>query len=108
MLSMFCNLVHLGLEFDEVLTEIVGVNSCHGALTDTQDSEVPEVTFRIAVRGQDKDSVTRFTRELAPLVLTGPPSVTGFAGGRPRVEQIVAYWPALIPRELVTPIVEYI
>jgi hypothetical protein len=36
-------------------------------------------------------------------VLTGPPSVTGFAGGRPQVEEIVAYWPALVPRELIEP-----
>jgi len=34
-------------------------------------------------------------------VLTGPPSVTGFAGGRPRVQEIMAYWPALIRREAV-------
>ena len=40
-------------------------------------------------------------REIAPLVLTGPPSVTGFAGGRPRVQEIMAYWPALIRREAV-------
>jgi len=45
--------------------------------------------------------VERFTREIAPLVLTGPPSVTGFAGGRPRVQEIMAYWPALIRREAV-------
>ena len=45
----------------------------------------------------------RFTREIAPLVLTGPPSVTGFAGGRPRVQQIMAYWPALLRREAVEP-----
>jgi len=36
-------------------------------------------------------------------VLTGPPSVTGFAGGRPRVQEIVAYWPALIGRRVVEP-----
>ena len=42
--------------------------------------------------------VERFTREIAPLVLNGPPSVTGFAGGRPKVEEIVAYWPALIDK----------
>ena len=45
----------------------------------------------------------RFTREIAPLVLTGPPSVTGFAGGRPRVQEIMAYWPALIRKEAVEP-----
>jgi len=49
--------------------------------------------------------VERFSRELAPLVLNGPPSVTGFAGGRPKVEEVVAYWPALIDRRVVTPAV---
>ena len=38
-------------------------------------------------------------------MLTGPPSVTGFAGGRPQVEEIVAYWPALVDRTLIEPFV---
>jgi len=48
------------------------------------------------------------TREIAPLILNGPPSVTGFAGGRPKPEEIVAYWPALIDREMVEPCVELV
>ncbi len=48
---------------------------------------------------EDKAAVERFTREIVPLVLNGPPSVTGFAGGRPKVEEIVAYWPALIDKQ---------
>ncbi|MCL7926706.1 MAG: DUF1446 domain-containing protein, partial [marine benthic group bacterium] len=43
----------------------------------------------------------RFTRELAPLILAGPPTVTGFAAGRPRVQEVMAYWPALIDRTAV-------
>ena len=62
--------------------------------------------FRIGVRSDSKADVERFTKELAPLVLTGPPNVTGFAGGRPRVQEIVAYWPALIPKGVVAPVVE--
>jgi hypothetical protein len=42
------------------------------------------------------------------LILTGPPGVTGFAGGRPKVEEIVAYWPALIPKEEITTEVELV
>jgi hypothetical protein len=99
-------LADLGLKFDEVLTEIVGVNSCWGPMTDSNDLEIPEVTFRVAVRAQEESAVERFTKEIAPLVLTGPPSVTGFAGGRPAVQQIVAYWPALIARDLVKPQVD--
>jgi hypothetical protein len=39
-------------------------------------------------------------------VLNGPPSVTGFAGGRPKVEEIVAYWPALVDKTVVQARVE--
>ena len=91
----------LGLRFDQVLSEFVGATSTHGALTgDGRDA--PEVQYRIGVRGGDRAAVERFTREIAPLVLNGPPSVTGFAGGRPKVEEIVAYWPALLDKRAVS------
>ena len=93
----------LGLEFEQILTEYVGVNATHGPLAGPPDPEAPEVQLRVGVRGTDRAAVERFTREIAPLVLTGPPSVTGFAGGRPQVEEIVAYWPALIDRREIEP-----
>ncbi len=97
----------LGLKFDQVLSEFVGANATHGHLAgDGRDA--PEVQFRIGVRGDDRASVERFTREIAPLVLNGPPSVTGFAGGRPKVEEVIAYWPALIDKRVVTTQVEVV
>jgi len=95
----------LGLRFDHILTEFVGVSATHGKLAG-EPGDVPEVMLRFGVRGNDKAAVERFTRELAPLVLNGPPSVTGFAGGRPKVEEIVAYWPALIDKTVVETEVE--
>jgi hypothetical protein len=62
----------------------------------------------MGVRGHDKKAVDRFTRELIPLVLSGPPTATGFGDGRPPVREIVAYWPALIPREEIRTSVEVI
>lgn len=91
----------LGLKFDMILTEFVGVNATHGHLAGEPSPDIPEVQFRVGVRGQSKADVERFTKELAPLILTGPPSVTGFAGGRPKVEEIMAYFPALIPKSLI-------
>ncbi|HEY0994727.1 MAG TPA: acyclic terpene utilization AtuA family protein [Gemmatimonadaceae bacterium] len=96
----------MGLRFDKVLTEFVGVSATHGPLAGAPPADLPEVQMRIGVRGSDRASVERFTRELAPLVLNGPPSVTGFAGGRPKVEEIVAYWPALIDKTVVQTAVE--
>ena len=91
----------LGLKFDVMLTEFVGVNATHGHLAGEPPKNIPEVQLRFGVRGQNKADVERFTKELAPLILTGPPAVTGFAGGRPKVEEIMAYFPALIPKTLI-------
>jgi hypothetical protein len=99
-------LERLGLRFDQVLTEFVGANATHGPLAGPPSADAPEVQLRVGVRGSDRASVERFTKEIAPLILTGPPAVTGFAGGRPKVEEIVAYWPALIPKEVISPKVE--
>ena len=128
-------LERLGLNFDVILTEFVGVNATHGHLAlkssppvlggvasasddrvvggrggslERDLSDIPEVQLRFGVRGQSKVDVERFTKELAPLILTGPPAVTGFAGGRPKVEEIMAYFPALIPKSLITPKVEVV
>jgi hypothetical protein len=87
----------LGLHFDEIYTEYFGVNACHGQAA-PPNPDPPEVQLRIGVRGQDRRAVDRFTRELIPLVLNGPPGATGFGEGRPPVREIVAYWSALIPR----------
>jgi hypothetical protein len=101
-------LERLGLKFDLILTEFVGVSATHGHLAGEPSPDIPEVQLRFGVRGQSKADVERFTKELAPLILTGPPAVTGFAGGRPKVEEIMAYFPALIPKHLIETKVEII
>jgi hypothetical protein len=99
-------LERLGLRFDQILTEYVGANATHGPLAGEPSPDLAEVQLRVGVRGEDKKGIERFTKEIAPLILTGPPGVTGFAGGRPKVEEIVAYWPALIPKTEIKPRVE--
>jgi hypothetical protein len=88
----------LGLTFDEIHTEFFGLDACNGPVA-PPNPDPPEIQLRIGVRSHDRKAVDRFTRELIPLVLNGPPGATGFGDGRPPVREIVAYWPALIPRE---------
>jgi len=100
----------LKLNLEAIHTEFVGVDATHGPLARKAmgSGDVPEVQLRIGVRARDVAPVERFTREIAPLILNGPPSVTGFAGGRPKPEEIVAYWPALIDKQVVKPVVEVV
>ena len=100
----------LKLDFESIHTEFLGVDATHGRLArEAMPSvDVPEVQLRVGVRAAAQQPVERFTREIAPLILNGPPSVTGFAGGRPKPEEIVAYWPALIDKGTVEPCVELV
>ncbi|MBI4546353.1 MAG: DUF1446 domain-containing protein [Ignavibacteriae bacterium] len=93
-------LADLGLQFDEIRTEFVGLNSCHGPVA-AMPNIINEVVLRVGVRSHNYNSVERFGKEIAPLILTGPPAVTGFSGGRPKPSEVIAYWPSLIPKDAV-------
>jgi Acyclic terpene utilisation family protein AtuA len=97
----------LNLTFEKLHAEFFGVNACHGHLA-PPIPEPAEVQVRIGARGPEKLAIERFTREVIPLVLSGPPTATGYGEGRPQVREIVAYWPALVPREAVSTRVEVI
>ncbi|MDX2175458.1 MAG: acyclic terpene utilization AtuA family protein [Candidatus Sumerlaeia bacterium] len=95
----------LGLRFDDFRVETIGFYACHEGMVGPP-AESSEVMLRVAVRSQSREDLDRLGRELVPLVLTGPPGATGFAGGRPRAHEVLAYWPGLIARDAVAPVVE--
>jgi len=97
----------LDVQFDEIRTEFLGYDSSFGPLAQHPE-KLNEVVLRVGVRAKDKNAIERFSREIAPLILTGPPSVTGFAAGRPKPSEVIAYWPALIPKSAVQPKVKVV
>lgn len=98
----------LGLTFADFNTELVGLNASNEdpEILNQDLSEVNEVQLRVSVHGYSKDDLNRFGKEIAPLILTGPSGVTGFAGGRPKASEVVAYWPALLDKKAGQPVVE--
>ena len=90
-----------GVEFapHERVIEFVGAGVCHAGIVPLTDP--PEITLRLGVKHQDQKKVNRFGMEIVPLVTSGPPGVTGFAGGRPKATEIVSYWPALLRKDKV-------
>ncbi|MGM0589517.1 MAG: acyclic terpene utilization AtuA family protein [Bacteroidota bacterium] len=98
----------LGLEIDQFRVEYVGYNGCDEQPLDEDDlnNDYSEIEMRISAMSHNKDDLNRFGKEVAPLILTGPSGVTGFAGGRPKASEIVAYWPALLDKQACEPNVE--
>jgi hypothetical protein len=87
--------------------ECLGAGDCVPGVV-AASAEPPEVVLRIAVRDPRKAIVERFSKELAPLVTSGPPGVTGYTTGRPAVRESFAYWPALLKKEAVKPAVSFV
>lgn len=90
----------LGLEFAATHTELVGHSSCWGPLAPPVDA--PEVLLRLSVRDADRAKIEAFSKMVPAVILSGPPGVA-VTGGRPQAQEVVAYWPALVPRDLVKP-----
>jgi len=63
-----------------------------------------ECVLRVSVADPRRECVEYFTRQLAPLVTSGPAGVTGYASGRPPVRPVFGYWPCLISAGRVKPV----
>jgi hypothetical protein len=100
---LFARLEMDGTTYDDSqkTIEIVGTNTaCFTGMIPPADHA--EVVMRVGVREYDKRKADRMGGELASMLTSGPPGITGFAGGRPRASEIIGYWPALLTKEKVT------
>jgi hypothetical protein len=103
-----------GIEFDAALVECLGAGEsapgfaavAEGGATGLREVISREVMLRVSVRDKRREAVERFTKEFAPLITSGPPGLAGYATGRSSVRPVFAYWPTLVPKELVPAQVE--
>ncbi len=89
-----------GITLEELYFENIGSFDCiPGMAAKRLYPEPGELLFRVAARDADEKKLERFTREIAPLVLSGPSGITGYAGGKGEVKEVVSFWPSLVTRE---------
>lgn len=88
----------LGLNFEKTNTEYLGYNACHLGMAAT--IEPNEILLRFHALDSDRKKLEAFSQLLASLILTGPPGVA-VTGGRPEIQQVMAYWPALLHKKYV-------
>jgi hypothetical protein len=90
----------VGHTFEATHTEFVGASSCWGPLA--PPTNAPEILLRLSARDHDRAKLEAFSKMVPAVILSGPPGVA-VTGGRPQLQEVVAYWPALVPRDLVRP-----
>ncbi|HEV3006673.1 MAG TPA: acyclic terpene utilization AtuA family protein [Pirellulales bacterium] len=91
-----------GYEFERSHVECLGAGESVPGVAATT-SELREVLLRLTVHDSRREATERFAKELAPLATSGPAGLAGYASGRPQPRPVFAYWPTLVPKELVTP-----
>lgn len=65
-----------------------------------------EVVLRLVAYDPSKAALERLTKEIASLVTSGPPGVTGYVGARSKPHRVLSYWPTSIQRGRVEAIAE--
>jgi hypothetical protein len=96
-----------GFTFAATNVEALGGGDCVPGVVKTT-ADPPEVVLRVAVRDPNRAAVERFTKEFAPLVTSGFAGTTGYTTGRPPVREVFAYWPTLVAKSAVNPMVEVV
>ena len=88
----------LNIDYKKTNTEYVGYNACHQNLV--EDIDPNEILLRFSVYDNNLEKIKAFSTSIAPLILSGPPGVA-VIGGRARAQQVMTYWPTLIPKTLI-------
>jgi hypothetical protein len=93
-----------GFALERTLIECLGASdSVNIALQKSVDFSPIEVMLRVTVQDSRREAVERFAKEFAPLITSGPPGLAGYAAGRSQVRPVFAYWPTLVPKNLIEP-----
>jgi hypothetical protein len=82
-------------DFTEASVEAIGAEDTYGPHARVS---AREVMLKVGVRHPLKDALELFSREVAPMALMSAPAITGFTGGRPKVQPVVRLFSCLVPK----------
>ena len=90
-----------GMKADDVHISFIGLDALHLGVADKSPETIArlnECVMRIAVFSEDKNECAKIIPEISPLQLNGPQGAS-FFGGRAHVQEVMALYPTVIPRD---------
>ena len=85
-------------EWEEMLIEYCGQDACQRSLAARTEGD--EILLRLSARAATREKLHKFVKLVPALILSGPPGVA-IVGAAPRLQEIISYWPALLPKDAV-------
>ncbi|MFN6130098.1 MAG: acyclic terpene utilization AtuA family protein [Planctomycetota bacterium] len=99
-------LAEMGWQYRDAIVEVLGYGDSVPRIDASSSLPIIEAVLRIAVEAETSEPIEAFAREMIPLVTAGPQGTTGYAEGRPSVQEIYRYWPCLIETQAIEQQVE--
>jgi hypothetical protein len=93
-------LEHADVDLAELHTEFLGHDACHAGIA-PEPADPNEITLRLVAQADGKRPLHRYGQQVIPVALGGPPNVTAVVDGRPKPNEILAFWPCSVPRDMV-------
>lgn len=102
---VFSRLRKSGFTFDRTHVELLGMGAAAGTLVDKTFCP-RELVLRIAVHHSERKALERFTKEIVPLITSGPAGLAGYTATPTPVRPVFSFWPTLLPKTFVSPSVQ--
>ena len=92
---------------DDVRIDFLGMNAIHGDATPVDVPEPYEIAVRVAARTRTREEAAKVGREVDGMAVSGVAHTGKRVPHQERFREVIGVWSALVPREQVTPTIDY-
>jgi hypothetical protein len=97
----------VNLQAEEIRIDYLGLNAIHGAATPADAPEPYEIAVRVAARTKTREEAAKVGREVDGMAVSGIAHTGKRVPHQDRTREVIGVWSSLVPRECVTPSINY-
>ena len=95
------------LDAEDLRIDFLGLNAIHGDATPADAPEPYEIAVRVAARTRTREEAVKVGREVDGMAVSGIAHTGKRVPHQDRFREVIGVWSALVPRECITPTVDY-
>ncbi|HSU21953.1 DUF1446 domain-containing protein (plasmid) [Comamonadaceae bacterium OTU4NAUVB1] len=95
------------LQAEDLRIDFLGLNAIHGEATPADAPEPYEIAVRVAARTRTREEAVKVGREVDGMAVSGIAHTGKRVPHQDRFREVIGVWSALVPRERITPTVDY-
>ena len=95
------------LQAEDMRIDYLGLNAIHGEATPADAPEPDEIAVRVAARTKTREEAAKVGREIDGMAVSGIAHTGKRVPHQDRTREVIGVWSSLVPRERVTPSINY-